>query len=152
MPTSECEAPHPSSQLAALQSPSEHPHQPLLLLTMASVISALGDLTQSVASIITSLLNSFFAVLQAIFALLQDFAGSVLQLAQSLVAFFADVFQGVVGFVAGEWTAVYDTQRFRWLLICAIANFFGILLVGGVYYWYTHRQGGSRSPRSKRIA
>lgn len=116
---------------------------------MASVISALGDLTQSVASIITSLLNSFFAVLQAIFALLQDFAGSVLQLAQSLVAFFADVFQGVVGFVAGE---VYDTQRFRWLLTFATANFFGILLVGGVYYWYTHRQGGSRSPRSKRIA
>ncbi len=115
---------------------------------MSSFTSAVGNLAQSFTAIAASLLNSFFAVLQAIFALVQDLVGSVLQLAQALVAFFASLFQGVVGFVAGECLAdiAYPVR----LLTRNIANFFGILLVGGVYYWYTHRQGATRS--SKRIA
>ncbi|KAI0662600.1 hypothetical protein C8Q70DRAFT_1051225 [Cubamyces menziesii] len=97
---------------------------------MSSVSSAVGNLIQALAGIGTSLLNSVLAVIQAIFALVQDFVGSLLQLVQAFVAFTADLFQGVVGFVA--------------------ANFFGILLIGGVYYWYTHRRGG-RSASQKRL-
>ncbi|KAI0359169.1 hypothetical protein OH77DRAFT_1141295 [Trametes cingulata] len=99
--------------------------------TTSSVSSAVGNLIQALAAIGASLLNSVFAVIQAIFALVQELASSVLQLVQTLIAFAADLFQGVVGFVA--------------------ANFFAVLLVGGLYYWYTHRQGGSTASR-KRIA
>ncbi|KAI0768515.1 hypothetical protein BD413DRAFT_126975 [Trametes elegans] len=97
---------------------------------MSSVTSAIGNLLQSLAAIGASLLNSAFAVIQAIVALIQEVVGSALQLVQAVVAFAADLFQGALGFVA--------------------ANFFAILLVGGVYYWYTHRAGGSKS--RKRIA
>ncbi|KAI0374402.1 hypothetical protein BV20DRAFT_977090 [Pilatotrama ljubarskyi] len=100
------------------------------MTTSSSASSAVGNLIQALAAIGASLLNSVFAVIQAIFALVQELVSSVLQLLQTLVAFTADLFQGVVGFVA--------------------ANFFAILLVGGLYYWYTHRQGGTAT--RKRIA
>ncbi|KAI8995341.1 hypothetical protein BD414DRAFT_479257 [Trametes punicea] len=98
---------------------------------MSSVSSAIGNLVQSLAAIGASLLNSVFAVIQAIFALVQDLVASVLQLAQAFISFAAGLFQGVVGFVA--------------------ANFFAVILVGGLYYWYTHRQGGTASQSHKRI-
>ncbi|EIW64897.1 uncharacterized protein TRAVEDRAFT_110233 [Trametes versicolor FP-101664 SS1] len=98
-----------------------------------SVSSALGDLLQSLAAIGASLLNSVFAVFQALLALIQELVGSVLQLAQTLFAFAANLLQGAVGFV--------------------VANFFAVALVGGGYYWYTHRDGRARTRSGgKRIA
>ncbi|KAJ2991020.1 hypothetical protein NUW54_g8309 [Trametes sanguinea] len=49
----------------------------------------------------------------------------IVELVQAFVSFAAGLFQGVVGFVA--------------------ANFFAVVLVGGLYYWWTHRQGGNAS-------
>ncbi|KAI0670130.1 hypothetical protein C8Q78DRAFT_1080027 [Trametes maxima] len=99
---------------------------------MASVSSAVGNLLESLAAIGASLLNSAFAVIQAIVALIQELLGSILQLAQSLLAFAANLFQGVMGFV--------------------VANFFAVAVIGGLYYWYTSRQGSNRSRSRKRLA
>ncbi|KAH9921969.1 uncharacterized protein BXZ73DRAFT_104227 [Epithele typhae] len=96
----------------------------------ASVSSAVGKLLQSCTAIGGNLLNSIIAIFQAFLALFQEVIGSVLHLVQALVAFAAEVFQGALGFV--------------------MANFFGLLVIGGVYYWYTHREGSGRSRSSKK--
>lgn len=117
---------------------------------MPAVSSAVGNLLQSMTAIGASLLNSVFAVIQAIVALFQDLVGSVLQLVQALVAFAADLFQGVVGFVAGA--LVISIRHPLVAQNGTAANFFGILLVGGIYYWYTHREHQGRSGSRKRLA
>lgn len=133
-----------------------HQHQPPYCDTnMApSVSSAVGNLLQSLTGIGASLINSVFAVIQAVVALLQELVGSVLQLVQAFVAFVADVCQGVIGFVVGE-RSIRIPGGLSPTLTHALheANFFGVLLVGGVYYWYTQRQEqGSGTRSKKRIA
>ncbi|TBU35017.1 hypothetical protein BD311DRAFT_681325 [Dichomitus squalens] len=97
-----------------------------------SLGSAVANLLSSLTAIGASLINSIIAVFQAICALFQDVAVSILQLAQALVAFAAGLFEGVLGFVA--------------------ANFLAILVVGGIYYWYTRsRTTKGRSGSGKSI-
>lgn len=68
-----------------------------------SVPGALGDFVSSLSSIATSLVQSVLALFQAFLALLQDVASSALQLVQTFVTLGIDLFQGVAGFVMGEY-------------------------------------------------
>ena len=115
-----------------------------------SIASAIANLLSSLASIGASLINSILAVFQAVFALLQDVASSILQLAQAIIAFAADFFQGVIGFVAGKssWLQSKTTTQAGH----PTANFLGLLVVGGIYYWYTHpRAANGRSGSRKSL-
>ncbi|GBE78129.1 hypothetical protein BKA93DRAFT_825946 [Sparassis latifolia] len=89
---------------------------------MTSVTAAVVQLSHSLAAIGVSLLNAVLAVLHAVLALGEQLLTSVLQLVQACVQFSGQLFQGIFGLV--------------------VANFFAILILAGVYYWYTSRQRG----------
>ncbi|KZT06765.1 uncharacterized protein LAESUDRAFT_636580, partial [Laetiporus sulphureus 93-53] len=91
-----------------------------------SLTAALTDLMHALAAIGTSLLNSALAVLQFFLALGQELLNGVLQLVHAVVGFGIDLFQTIFGFF---------TTHFI---------FTALLLIGGVYYWYTVRGGGAR--------
>lgn len=67
-----------------------------------TIPGALGDFVSSLSTIATSLVQSIIALFQAFLALLQDVASSGLQLVQTFVKLGIDLFQGVAGFVMGE--------------------------------------------------
>ncbi|TFK57449.1 hypothetical protein OE88DRAFT_1803992 [Heliocybe sulcata] len=85
---------------------------------MPSVTGSIADFFSSLVGIFSNLISSILAVFQSIFALGEGLVGDVLQIGQSLLKLVTDLSGSLVGFVA--------------------ANFFAILAVGGVYYWYTN--------------
>jgi len=69
---------------------------------MPSVMHAVTNFVNAIVGIFVQLFNSIFAVFHAIFALGLDVVNSVVTVVQHLVAMVLDLFQGVLGFVAGE--------------------------------------------------
>lgn len=84
-----------------------------------SIAGALGDFVSSLSAIATSLVQSIIALFQAFLALLQDVASSGLQLVQTFVKLGIDLFQGVAGFVMGEWGAFVCIPPFS---SCSVAD------------------------------
>jgi len=87
---------------------------------MPSIQAAFIDFIHALGSIGNALLGSVLAVFQASLALGQELFTAVFSLFNAFVQLFVGVTQTAVGFV--------------------FANFFAILIIGGVYYWYTNRQ------------
>lgn len=110
-----------------------------------TVASSLSDFLGAVSAIGVQLLNSVIAVFTAIFALGKDILGAFLQLGQSIFKLGVDLFQGVFGFVIGE-QPVQNVVCFATDLNSP-ANFFLLAIIGGGYYFYTQRQGGTRTKR-----
>ncbi|KAG7099470.1 hypothetical protein E1B28_001319 [Marasmius oreades] len=84
-----------------------------------TITSALSEFITALTNVAAGLVNSLLAVFGAILALGTNTAKAVLQFAQSVLKLGTDLCQGVVGFVA--------------------ANFFVLVVLGGVYYWYTNQ-------------
>ncbi|TFK41370.1 hypothetical protein BDQ12DRAFT_733661 [Crucibulum laeve] len=91
---------------------------------MPSVTSSISNFVASIFGIFASLFSSVLAVFQGIFALGWDVIHTALTATQHVIAMVADLFQGVLGFVA--------------------ANFVAIAVLGGAYYLYTLRTQRSR--------
>ncbi|KAH8100534.1 hypothetical protein BXZ70DRAFT_155942 [Cristinia sonorae] len=99
---------------------------------MPSVEAAFSDFFKAITAIVSALINSVLSVFHAFFALGQEVLGSVLHLFHALFSLVTDLTSSMVGFV--------------------IANFFAIVLIGGVAYWYTQRSPGTTTRSGKKRA
>ncbi|KAF7437066.1 hypothetical protein PC9H_003900 [Pleurotus ostreatus] len=93
-----------------------------------TLTSAFSEFLHSLTAIAGSLANSIIAVFTAILALCQGAILGLFSLGNSLVKLVLDVFQGLAGFVAG--------------------NFIIIAVLIGAYFVYQSRQGNRAQTRS----
>ncbi|KAJ6519605.1 hypothetical protein C8R45DRAFT_27825 [Mycena sanguinolenta] len=94
---------------------------------MATIASSFADFLNAISAVVLSLINSVLAFFQAIAVLGKDIIGSGINLVQSFVALALGLLQGVYGFIA--------------------ANFLAVIVLGGGYYWYTHRNAPNQRKR-----
>ena len=120
---------------------------------MPSVTHAVTNFVNAIIGIFVQLFNSIFAVFHAIFALGLDVVNSVVTIVQHLVAMVLDLFQGVLGFVAGEFFLL-ACERCVCFLCADVhlpANFIAIGLIVGAYFAYTQyvaKNGGTTKRRA----
>ncbi|KAJ7071238.1 hypothetical protein C8F01DRAFT_423675 [Mycena amicta] len=91
---------------------------------MTQIASAVSDFLSALTGLFFGLLNSVLAFFQAVVVLGKDILGTIVHLAQSLVALVFGLLQGVYGFIA--------------------ANLLALVVVGGAYYFYTTSNRGRK--------
>jgi len=121
---------------------------------MPSVMHAVTNFVNAIVGIFVQLFNSIFAVFHAIFALGLDVVNSMVTIVQHLVAMVLDLFQGVLGFVTGEFLSSVGRERCVCFLCADVhlpANFIAIGLIVGAYFAYTQyvaKNGGTTKRRA----
>ena len=116
----------------------------------ASITAAFSAFAQALTNVGFAILNAALAVFHAVIALFQEIATGVLSVAQAVVRLATDLVQDTLGFVFGERNTSYAGRAKGLTGRFVLANFFLIVVLGGVYYWYNSMQGtGRKGKRAK---
>lgn len=111
-----------------------------------TLTSAFSEFLHSLTAIAGSLANSIIAVFTAILALCQGAILGLFSLGNSLVKLVLDVFQGLAGFVAGEFNQCFLCVFV--MLSFGSGNFIIIAVLIGAYVVYHSRQGNRAQKRT----